>query len=694
VARDEVALVSNLLLRLRQSGCDQAQITAELDACDYVGNSALTKACEVGDVDLVQLLVREGASKDLETPTGKTPLVECAKFGSVECARFLIEDGVEMDLVTKNKTTAFDWALNRGEARVLRHMVREYRVQKDLASLFRMVNAGDIRAVKHLVKEGEPYRQNLQHFIEKEIAECDEEVEESEALMKELRLDLAVKEPQLSEFLATEARELARVKQLREEAATNKNEGGLIVAAMLAEYDESMLFLQHLSKTDITEVTDIGDEKLAPPQARRLAHAAAVLLGLKPRVVVDQRKERLFGMARRQRAQGMSVEETLSRNGGSGGAANNNRNKTGGEKEDWWGALRQFLGNPNCISNMRFLNKTALDEERVREVMAMAGQNGKGIGWTKKHREWKYGDEEEVEEEEDDEGGGGRGGGGGASSSGGWMNDEGAPGEWHEGNGDPRDNFEGVGGDGRDAHDERQQGEEDDDDDDDDGGSWSRSAGGGGGSRNRLGSGCSSSSSGGGGGGAGGGCSGFQQSRGQGENGGGSAMLDQGDSFFVGEDGLQRHNQGQLQQQQLMFGGESGSSSGDVGGGGGHGGGIVNFEGSTLLELQHSGAFGFLLPKPSNTNTSNHDGEEGGYMGEEGGGEGYGGGGGGYGGGEWDEGAVDPERRWKLMEALSRWLRAVLAYYEASKIHAKLKERELADQRRWEKMTIGGGDGR
>ena len=72
----------------------------------------------------VELLVREGASVDFETPNGRTPLVECAKHGSVEPLRFLMECGAKLNLVTKQKATAFDWALNSGQSRALRHLVR------------------------------------------------------------------------------------------------------------------------------------------------------------------------------------------------------------------------------------------------------------------------------------------------------------------------------------------------------------------------------------------------------------------------------------------------------------------------------------------------------------------------------------------------------------------------------------------
>jgi ankyrin repeat protein len=98
----------------------------------------------------VELLVREGATLDFESFSGRTALVECAKHGSVEPLRYLVEAGATLALVTAQKATAFDWALNSGQPRALRHLVREYRVQKDLARLFRLVMLGDAKAVREV----------------------------------------------------------------------------------------------------------------------------------------------------------------------------------------------------------------------------------------------------------------------------------------------------------------------------------------------------------------------------------------------------------------------------------------------------------------------------------------------------------------------------------------------------------------
>ena len=160
--------------------------------------------------------------------------------------------------MTKQRTTAFDWALNSGQPRVLRHLVREYRVKKDLEKLFKLVNRGDYKAVKEVVKAGEPYKMNHGAVIEGELRELEEEAEEVEAELRAIRADLDVKEPQLAAFLAAEQRALEATKQCQEAAQGHSNHGDALITSMLEEYENSMLFLQSLDQSDLSEVTAWG----------------------------------------------------------------------------------------------------------------------------------------------------------------------------------------------------------------------------------------------------------------------------------------------------------------------------------------------------------------------------------------------------------------------------------------------------
>jgi hypothetical protein len=51
------------------------------------------------------------------------------------------------------------------------------------------------------------------------------------------------------------------VKALQDEMSSHENDGDAIVASMLEQYDNAMLFLQSLEPTDLTEITDVSDSK-------------------------------------------------------------------------------------------------------------------------------------------------------------------------------------------------------------------------------------------------------------------------------------------------------------------------------------------------------------------------------------------------------------------------------------------------
>lgn len=57
------------------------------------GNTALTYACAGGFVDVVKVLLKEGANIEDHNENGHTPLMEAASAGHVEVARVLLEYG-------------------------------------------------------------------------------------------------------------------------------------------------------------------------------------------------------------------------------------------------------------------------------------------------------------------------------------------------------------------------------------------------------------------------------------------------------------------------------------------------------------------------------------------------------------------------------------------------------------------------
>lgn len=61
--------------------------------CSLLGNTALTYACAGGFVDIVKVLLNEGANIEDHNENGHTPLMEAASAGHVEVARILLDHG-------------------------------------------------------------------------------------------------------------------------------------------------------------------------------------------------------------------------------------------------------------------------------------------------------------------------------------------------------------------------------------------------------------------------------------------------------------------------------------------------------------------------------------------------------------------------------------------------------------------------
>ena len=260
-----------------------------------------------------------------------------------------------MDHMNKQKTTAFDWAMNSGNSKVLRHLVREYRVQKDLARLFILIMGGKLEEINEIVKDGEPFRPNHQWLLEQEIAECDQEIEEAEKTDAIIAEDLEEKKPELERCLAAEAVELAKVKALQDEAAANAGGKDEVRELMLKDYDDAMLFLQRITKTDITEVTDM-QSRFVPDRVKLVMQVVCILLGLEPKVTVDKRRQR------------------FARRGATGAAA--------GTTVDWWVTSRALLTDGGFIGKLRYYNKQQVDDEVVAKVVEVAGDHlGSGIAY-------------------------------------------------------------------------------------------------------------------------------------------------------------------------------------------------------------------------------------------------------------------------------------------------------------------------
>lgn len=82
------------------------------------GNTALTYASAGGFVDVVKVLLKEGANIEDHNENGHTPLMEAASAGHVEVARVLLEYGAGINTHSNEfKESALTLACYKGGRR-------------------------------------------------------------------------------------------------------------------------------------------------------------------------------------------------------------------------------------------------------------------------------------------------------------------------------------------------------------------------------------------------------------------------------------------------------------------------------------------------------------------------------------------------------------------------------------------------
>lgn len=83
------------------------------------GNTALTYACAGGFIDVVKVLLKEGANIEDHNENGHTPLMEAASAGHVEVARVLLEYGAGINTHSNEfKESALTLACYKGQSLV------------------------------------------------------------------------------------------------------------------------------------------------------------------------------------------------------------------------------------------------------------------------------------------------------------------------------------------------------------------------------------------------------------------------------------------------------------------------------------------------------------------------------------------------------------------------------------------------
>jgi len=99
---------------------------ARPDTKDPSGSTALVRAIEVGDIDLVKLLIEYGADvNQVMRHLNETPLIYAAHYGDQLITAHLLENGADPLIKNTNGETAFGIAFRLGKTNII-GMLKDY----------------------------------------------------------------------------------------------------------------------------------------------------------------------------------------------------------------------------------------------------------------------------------------------------------------------------------------------------------------------------------------------------------------------------------------------------------------------------------------------------------------------------------------------------------------------------------------
>lgn len=81
---------------------------------DWMGTSPLHFAAQNGHVEVLDVLLKAGVSRDTRTKVDRTPLHLAAQEGHLEIVNQLVQHGADMDAKDLLKMTPLHWAVQRG----------------------------------------------------------------------------------------------------------------------------------------------------------------------------------------------------------------------------------------------------------------------------------------------------------------------------------------------------------------------------------------------------------------------------------------------------------------------------------------------------------------------------------------------------------------------------------------------------
>lgn len=89
---------------------------------DSLGNSALIKACDAEDKEMVEMLLSKGANSNQRNLAGETALYRAVFRGNLPLVQILSKSGAEIHVKTVSGESLYELAEERGEDAILEYL--------------------------------------------------------------------------------------------------------------------------------------------------------------------------------------------------------------------------------------------------------------------------------------------------------------------------------------------------------------------------------------------------------------------------------------------------------------------------------------------------------------------------------------------------------------------------------------------
>lgn len=140
---------------------------ADVNAVDrYRVTTPLIAASAKGFINIVKILIDNGANVNKYVTLGLTPLMSASGNGHLDVVRLLVEKGAKPDFAIKYKETALMHASLKGHLPVVKYLIKRgadpnlQNVEGVTALMFAVQNRKNFEVVKYLVEHGADLNKN------------------------------------------------------------------------------------------------------------------------------------------------------------------------------------------------------------------------------------------------------------------------------------------------------------------------------------------------------------------------------------------------------------------------------------------------------------------------------------------------------------------------------------------------------